>query len=181
MTILANPIGEMNLPTDKLPYLFRTGMRAMKWEDKWMVCKKTLDALHSDLGGIKDHWAEVQLVPTGSKYTSKKDQKMYDEMTFKFIRIFKTEDECIQAYRAVMPKAAPASADDIPFDAKPNAVNNDREVALKFLKVLVPQWCKDGLDPDKVRAGLAANPVLAKHFTPDSPEVMELMMSTVKA
>jgi hypothetical protein len=175
VTVLARPIGEMNIETDKLPRVLREGLRDLKWGESWKITRKSLEDLHFDLASVNGKFAEVQTVANGRKYTSKTNGNQYDELTLKFIKVFASEDDCVAAYRKATIADAPPAAAPTP------APDNGREVALKFLKVMVPMWCKDGLDPDKVRNGLAANPVLAKYFTPDSEEVVTLMMATVKA
>jgi hypothetical protein len=126
-------------------------------------------------------WAKVEIVPTGRKYTNRSGEEK-EATTFKFAALYPDEAAARAAYlaggQATEPTPASTPSTPAPTNGAPATTNpKERETALAFLKVLVPQW---GMDFDKVAAGIASNPVIARHFTVQSPEVVELMAALAK-
>lgn len=120
-------------------------------------------------------WARVEIVPTGRKYKNQAGEDK-DATTFKFAALYPDEAAARAAYAAGgQPDGATPAAAAAPANGSSNA--KERETAYAFLKVLVPQW---GADLDKVAAGIAANPVIARHFSIQSPEVIELVAAQAK-
>ena len=138
----------------------------------WPSAKVLGLASARDLNG---KWAKVELTPTGDTYKNKQGDTK-ERTTFKFQAFYPDEAACRAAYAAGNSQAAPATA-------APSAPSNgadtskERETALQFLKVLMPKWLNGTMDLDKVKAGIAANPVIARHFDANSPEVVELMLA----
>jgi hypothetical protein len=128
---------------------------------------------------LNGKWAKVEMVPSGRKY-EKKDRntgrttgEMVEETTFKFLAFYKDEAEARAAYlggasqpEATAPTTAPASANSA-----------ERATALAFLKALLPKWAPTGQEMAAVEKGIAANPVLARHFNIQSPEVIDLLVA----
>ncbi len=131
-----------------------------------------------DLNG---KWAKVEIVPTGRKYKNAAGEEK-DATTFKIAALYTDEAAARAAYQAggATADAAPAASAPAPAATNGNGSAKERQTALAFLKVLVPQWTKDGVVLDKVAAGIAANPVIARHFNIDSPEVVELVAAQSK-
>lgn len=154
--------------------------RMVAQSDEWV--KIVLPSLKAcgvlSLANLNAKYALVHFEPTGRKYTDKYgEEKM--ATTFKFLKVFGTEAELRAAVNGGQPAPTVAPA---PAPAQGgNGGNQQRDVALKFLPTMIKTWCKDGLDPEKVRAGLAGNPIFSKHFTVDSPEVVAEMMKQVPA
>lgn len=131
---------------------------------------------------LNGRWAKVEVVPTGRKYTNRAGENK-DATTFKFVALYADEAAARAAYQAggAQPVeeehvAEPATAATAPATAN----GQERQTALEFLKVLVPQWCSKGIDTTAVATGIAANPVIARHFTAQSPEVIQLMAACAK-
>jgi hypothetical protein len=126
-----------------------------------------------DLNG---KWAKVELAPTGDTYKNKQGDTK-ERTTFKFLAFYADEAACRAAYGAggnAQATAAPATAPASPVNGADTS--KERETALQFLKVLMPKWLNGTMDLDKVKAGIAANPVIARHFDANSPEVIQLMV-----
>lgn len=121
-------------------------------------------------------WAKVEIVGTGRKYTNKQGEEK-EGTTFKFVALYPDENAARAAYQAGGQASEATPTQPAAPAAGSNGNSKERETALAFLKVLVPQW---GLDLDKVAAGIANNPVIARHFTAQSPEVIQLMAELAK-
>jgi hypothetical protein len=130
-------------------------------------------------------WVRVQLVGTGRTYTNQAGETK-EATTFKFLAIYPDQATCQAAY---LNQGAPATAVPDPGNgtapmlvkppesrqapAMPPPQNGkERETALKFVQALVRQV--NG-DEDQLANRLAKMPLIAKHFTIQSPEVMNLL------
>jgi pyruvate/2-oxoglutarate dehydrogenase complex dihydrolipoamide acyltransferase (E2) component len=129
-----------------------------------------------DLKSLNNSFVHAQLVATGQKYTNKNGEER-DSTTFKFLKIFKDEAECRGASQtgATAPAANPA-----PAAAASDNGNKERETALKFLTPYVRNAVRaGGGDLEKIQASLgtaiAGQALLAKYFTIDSEEVVDLI------
>lgn len=138
------------------------------------------------LASIRDldgKWVAMQQVPSGRKYRNKSGEEK-EATTFKFLAVYDSEAACIAAFRAARNGTPPADAlpeDEIPFmgDGNGNGHNGqpapdspERQTALAFLKVLVQQH---GGNRDALATAIASMPMIAKHFTIDSPETQALL------
>jgi hypothetical protein len=128
-----------------------------------------------DLNG---KWAKVEIVETGRTYESKRGETQ-KETTFRFAALYDTAAEATAAYLADGGKAPaaheddPAMAVDMGHGAGTNGNGNaERETAKAFLQALVKQA---GGDKGKLAASIAQMPMIAKYFTADSPEVVQMM------
>lgn len=128
---------------------------------------------------LNGKWAKVEMVPSGRKYekkdrnTGKPTGEMAEETTFKFLAFYKDEAECRAAFLGGNPPADTAT----PTAAPVSANSAERATALAFLKALLPKWAPTGQELDAVEKGIAANPVLARHFNVQSPEVIDLLVA----
>lgn len=139
------------------------------------IVKPSLRDLGVDLRSIHGKWAQVVLAPTGRTYTAKDgSEKM--TTTFRFVAVYDTEEACQAASDAFFASSADGgqSATDANTGAQaPTAASGpERETALKFLPAL---WNAAGKDPGKFADLIAANSLVAKYFTLNSPEVIALV------
>ena len=162
------------IPPAELNLQFSLERRMVAQSNEWakIVWPSLKDAGLLDLRQLNGKYVKVAMAPTGRKYKTEQGEEK-EATTFKFLAIYQNE----AAMLAAMHNGATAA----PAPTATPAADKNREVALKFLPTMIKQWCAGGLDPEKVRAGLAGNPLLAKYFTVDSPEVVQLMMSCVQA
>lgn len=168
------------LPLDSNKSLER---RMVAQSDEWVkiVLPSLKDCGILDLRTLNGKYVRVKFEKTGRKYADKTTGEEKEATTFKFIAIYNTEAELQAANGGAAPAQSTAPAAAASPAQGGNGGNAQRDVALKFLPTMVKSWCSQGLDPEKVRAGLAANPLLSKHFTIDSPEVVAEMMKQVPA
>jgi hypothetical protein len=141
--------------------------------------KITLPSIKSvgitQLPQLNGKWATAQMKGTGRKWTDKNGEEK--EMTaIEFLTISDTEP-------GSNGKSAPAATQTpTPAPAAAQSNGNAQATALKFLAVYVNNAMrKAGGDIDKARTELtpmiASQQLLAKYFTVDSPEVLDLMAS----
>lgn len=136
------------------------------------------------LASVRDldgKWVAMTQVPTGRKYRNRNGEEK-DATTFKFLSLYDSEAACIAAFNGARNGTPPADAlpeDEMPFMGDGNGHNGqpapdspERQTALAFLKVLVQQH---GADTAALGAAIASMPMIAKHFTIDSPETQALL------
>lgn len=138
------------------------------------IIKPSLKTLNLDLKSVNGRFVQVQLVPTGRKYTNSNGEEK-ETTAFRFIAAYPGLDECLAAAAEfytqphaggtpIAPPVAPAAP------ASPN--DKERETALRFLPAL---WTSSSKDVSEFAKKLAGNPLTSKYFTLDSPEVIQLI------
>lgn len=142
------------------------------------IIKPSLRSLNTDLRGVNRKWAQVEMVSTGRKYTNANGEEKVGT-TIKFIAVYNTEQECAEAAKKFFAdrKAgdstpAPTAAAQPQQTAMPSGANPERDIALKFLPAL---WAAAGKDVTKLATLIQRNPLVAKYFGIDSPEVVKLI------
>lgn len=174
---------EMNLKNMPLREMIAEGS---EWAGTVLPTIKKLGITNPrDLDG---KWVSCKFVTTGRSYTDKNTGEMKQATTFAFTGIFADETACRLAYQAANParttQQAPAQA-QAPWTPAPapvssqaamptNGSNPEKDVAWKFAQVFVKQ--ANG-DPDALSKLLAANPVVSKYYTINSPEIMNMLMA----
>lgn len=151
-----------------------------EWVDIVLPSAKALGL--PDLQTLNNAWVKAEMVDTGRTYQNSVGETKH-ATTFKFTAVYPNEQACRAAYTARRNGgAAPAPA--APSEAQPppagNGENKERETALKFAKVYVQNaWRNSGKDLAKAQEllgpMLAQQPLISKHFTVDSPEILELL------
>ena len=141
---------------------------------------------------LQDKWVRLTFQPVGRTYTkidpNTGETVTRDATTFKFLALYPNEEACRAAYHAergqgqepaqVQAQTVTQTAQAAQNGTNGNGANGngngskERETALKFVKALVTQTAGNR---DELAKRIAAMPMLAKHFTVDSPEVFELM------
>lgn len=141
----------------------------------------SLKALGTDLRTVNGKYVQVQLVPTGRKYTKKTEQpdgtvteEEKEETTFKFVAVYDSLEACTDASNALYHNNG-ASTEAAPAPAQPQSNGKTQMTRQAAAGFLLPMWTAAGKDRDKFLATIAANPMLADHFTADSPEVLALI------
>lgn len=140
----------------------------------------------TDLKDVNGKFACVELVPTGEKYTSKKDGLEKEKTTYKFLKLFADQAACQADFHQVNGGASAPAAPAAAAPTNGGNGNKEKETAEKFLKVFVENAMRSaGGDLDKASKDLseklAAQPLVSKYFTADSPEVINLMMAAATA
>jgi hypothetical protein len=181
MTLSALP--EMNL---QYPDLIREPI-AQGWGEWGEITLPSIrDCGITQLTDLNGKWVKLELAPTGRKYTNQAGEQK-DATCFKLVQVFADEATCRGNFQATRKGGTPAAQQTPPWTAPADATpasngNKERETALKFLPTYVVNAVRaSGKDLEKARAALApmlaGQPLLAKHFTVDSQEVVDLMVA----
>ncbi len=134
---------------------------------------------------INSKWVKVQTVPVTDKagnpvtYTDS-NGVVKEKTTIKFLAVFQNEEACRADY---LTNSGKAPQQDTQYAEAGNGSggngNKERETALKFLKVYVENACRGQSDLNVIRNTLALNiaqqALIAKYFTVDSPETVQLI------
>lgn len=152
------------LPASGLQFPLERGMIAESRE--WAgILLPSLKALGVSPREVNGQWAQVELAPTGRKYTNANGEEKV-ATTIKFLALYESEEECQEAADALFGGGNGANSGN-PGNGQSDP---ERAVAEQFLPVLVKQ-AEDRAELTKI---LAANPIVGKYFTVDSPEVVNL-------
>jgi hypothetical protein len=127
---------------------------------------------------INGKYARVQRVPSGKTYDKKDSSgnptgEKRDEMTFKFLEFFNSEDECRAAYVAAGGVATPK------VNNPTTPTDGQRAISLKFLETIITNVLAN--NPADKRAAVdtaiktCGYPPITTVFTIDSPEVAALI------
>ena len=131
---------------------------------------------------LNGKWAKLTLQGTGETYTTKRGETQ-ERKAFVFEAIYQTAQEATAAYHADTGgghEDNPAGDVDMShgaggpvtnISANGNGNDTERETAKAFLQALVKQ---SGGDKSRLAASIAQIPMIAKYFTADSPEVVEM-------
>jgi hypothetical protein len=139
----------------------------------------------TSLQALNGQWVRCEMVPTGRKYTNQNGDER-DATTFKFL-VYASEAECRAAWQGAKGGNGSSPAPQQSTTTANNGNGNgaqERDTALKFLKPYVQNACNQA-SGDLVKAQqvlapmLAGQKLLAKYFTVDSPEVMQLLAECV--
>lgn len=158
--------------------------------DEWnKITLASINALGiTDVRTLNGKWARIEKV-NGKPYYEKVNGKYrkFDEFgkpvepkgyerIFKFIALYNNEDECRAAYFANGGKTVEASAQ---ANQVINGEETDRMTAIAFMNALVPNACKGKANMGEaiiaVKAMIESNPIISKHFSENSPEVIDLI------
>lgn len=140
-----------------------------EWAGTVLPSIKALNMTPRELHG---KWVLYELVKTGS-YVKNGEQK--DLTTPKFLAVYNTEEE---AEQAMIAKFNNADADEDVMvntnteaqEVGTNGNGNEKATALAFLPAVV----NNAATIEALEKTINSNPILSKHFTIASPEVIEL-------
>jgi hypothetical protein len=150
-----------------------------EWKDVTLPSLRDIGFL--DASQLNGKHAKIELVPTGRKYTNSNGEEK-EASAVKFVAVYDTREACLAAMNGDNP-AAPTPVAAAPSNGNGN--NTEQVTALKFAKAFVTNAMRQaGGDLDKARTILApmmANqPVISKHYTVDSPEILEMLAGEIK-
>lgn len=152
---------------------------------EWVkIVLPSIAALNLTPRTMNNRWVKMAIVPTGRKYIDPKSNEEREATTVKFVAVYPDESACQAAADAAYAgrhdepafidpatgeimtaaSAAPAAA----------AVNFKLETARTFLK---PLWTASGQDVEKFAGLIASNPLVAAHFTINSPDVLNIIQA----
>jgi hypothetical protein len=164
--ITIDALAEMNITNDNI--LKRSTLATSK--DWRTIIKPSLDALgYFDARQIINKWVKVQTVNTGRTYF--KDGVEKHETTFQFVEVFADEAACRADYLS-----ANSDKDNGNEKVEDRVLDKEREAAWAFAKAALKSKTAGCTSLEEVMAkvpeALAMYPQVAKHFSPDSPEVI---------
>lgn len=158
-------------PLSSNPKQFTSERRVIAESREWAgIILPSIKALGLSTREIHNRWVRYEMVGTGRKYTDKNGAEK-ESTTFKFLAVYGSEEDAEKAAWE-MYTGGNGSTSEPEADTKPN--NAERETALKFLPGLVAM--SKG-DTTQLATLLSQQPLIAKYFTVDSPEVQELLVT----
>lgn len=168
LTFMINPISESGLTK-----LITRTVLAKSWTEwgtiVWPSLRDACGVTEND--SIDGKFVKAETVKNGSKYTDSKTGEVKERTTFKFHKIFNTQEECVADYLGSNPE--PVLDEDDPMAISMAPVNNQElETAKMFLPALVKQA---GGKKEILTTLLAGMPMVSKYFNVDSPEVKQLL------
>lgn len=138
------------------------------------VVKPSLKALGVDLRGLSGKYVQVQMIPFGGSYVNKQGETK-DRSTLKFIAVYPDEDACKMAMGVFWSQhgqhEAEATSQPAPAAATTTANPAQKALAAKFLPGL---WKASGGDLAKMEALIKSQPMVSKHFSMESQEVIDV-------
>lgn len=178
--IVIIPLAEQNISYDVNRSMIA---ESREWAGIVLPSIKALGLSARELNG---KWARIRTKETGSTYVNSNGETR-ERTTFEFMAVYNSEDECRTAYQAFAAGAGTQPATNSAPAAQPtngngngnSNGNKERETALKFLRVIVENAVRGQTDLNVINNTVAANisnmPMVAKYFTADSPETMNLI------
>jgi len=151
--------------------------RLVPFDNGWAkIIKPSLARLGVSLPMINGAWAHIQMTPEGRKYTNRNGEEK-ESTTIEFLGFFDTKELAQTAADAHFSEfnGGNGSLTDSPTTYAPNGQsgsNSERDVAQRFLPVLGTQAKGD---PAELAKLIAANPIVSKYFSINSPEVISLL------
>lgn len=126
---------------------------------------------------LNGKWVKLHFKPTSRKYTNSNGEER-ENTTFEFLALFPDEIAC-RADFAGGPSTNGSSSASVTIDPG----DKEKQTAFAFLKVIVEKAAKGKTDLEAIRAEIAktivAYPMVAKVFTVDSPETVQLIMDNM--
>jgi len=183
------PLPEQNITNTKSCEDHHTA-ESLDWAN---ITLKSVKALGIDkvqeINGKYAHVVRVEGRPYWEKDTPKSDMRIDPatkdyivapkgfERHFKFVALYDTEAACRDAYLAAGGKSVQSV--NVPLDVS----DTEKQTAMAFLKVIVGNAAKASANVEAakiaVTLALVGYPSVAKYFTADSPEVLDLITATL--
>ena len=176
------PLPEMNISYDVSRNMLA---KSREWAG---IVLPSIKNLGISAQGLNNQWVHLRTKSTGSTYTNKNGETR-ERTTFEFVALFQDEATCRAAYNSAAADGPAPVQQPAPAAAPPNGNGNgagsqkEKDAALKFLKVIVENAARGQTDLGIIQATVAANIAnmapIAKFFTGDSPETMQLIMEAM--
>jgi hypothetical protein len=152
-----------------------------EWKDVTWPSLRALGVM--DVSTLIGKFGKIEMVPTGRKYTNQNGEEK-EASAMKFLAIYDDYQQCLAAANGALPQsqqtqpAMPSNGSNV----NQATTNTDRETALKFAELVYVKNAVKGAngDLDKAREALApilaGQKLIAKYFTVDSPEIVDLLI-----
>lgn len=167
------PIAEQNAK-----YVFRSMIQQSK---EWEMIQKSIKSLGVAPSEIDQKYVRIAFEPTGETFTNANGNTK-NQTRIKFLKVFKSQAECIADYGAVnMGDVAPATDDSA---GVPAAGKNEFGAAKKLLEFSIRSALKAVNTQEEMKAlvllKIKASPVMAQFFNADSPELDDMIAAAMK-
>ena len=126
---------------------------------------------------VKDHWCKVEQVQ-GTRPRDKNNPDKGCWNTLKFLAIYRSEEDCLQAMALDNGEGPEIPADPVPSMLKKNSKKaQQREAALKFVEVALGTYKGMKLDEikDALNKFIEASPTVKPYLSIDDPDVAEMI------
>jgi len=149
---------------------------------EWEMIQKSIKDLGAAPSEIDQKYVRIAFEPTGKTYTNTNGDTK-NETFVKFLKVFKSEAECIADYGATnMGDVAVTVTDD--NAGVPAAGAKEFEAAKKLLEASLRGAVKVVSTPEEAKAlvlvKIKASPVMARFFNADSPELDDMIAAALK-
>ncbi len=179
--IIIHPLTDMGLTFDLARNMIA---ESREWASFVLPSIRDLGVSPKEING---KWVKVQTVPVTDKasnpvtYTDS-NGAVKEKTTIKFLAVFPNEEACRADYLANSGKVPQPDTQYAGGNGNSNG-NQERDTALKFLKVYVENACRGQSDLQAIRSQLATQlaqqPLISKYFTVDSPEVVQMIANNM--
>lgn len=143
------------------------------WSKEWKdYTLPSLRQLGADLRTLKGRYAQVKRQSTGETYTNKSGE-VKDKSALVFLAFYPDAEAMQAAAEAFYTSRKTETPAPVPGPVADPTDSGERAFALDTLNAL---WKFCNQDEDKFLAALQQNPMVMKHFPPDSKEVQNLVL-----
>jgi len=152
---------------------------------EWEMIQKSIKDLGAAPSEIDQKYVRIAFEPTGKTYTNTNGDTK-NETFVKFLKVFKSEAECIADYGATTMGDVPVTVTEPQEIASgvPAAGAKEFEAAKKLLEASLRGVVKVVSTPEEAKAlalvKIKASPVMSRFFTEDSPELDDMIAAALK-
>jgi len=148
----------------------------------WEMTQKSIKDLGAAPSEINQKYVRIAFEPTGKTYTNTNGDTK-NETFVKFLKVFKSEAECVADYGATNMGDVPVTVTDDNAGV-PAAGAKEFEAAKKLLEASLRGVVKVVSTPEEAKAltlvKIKASPVMSRFFTEDSAELDDMIAAALK-
>lgn len=149
---------------------------------EWEMIQKSIKDLGAAPSEIDQKYVRIAFEPTGETYNNANGETK-NKTFIKFLKVFKSEAECIADYGATTMGDVPITVTDDNAGV-PAAGAKEFEAAKKLLEASLRGVVKVVSTPEEAKAltlvKIKASPVMSRFFTEDSPELDDMIAAALK-
>ena len=149
---------------------------------EWEMIQKSIKDLGAAPSEIDQKYVRIAFEPTGETYNNANGETK-NKTFIKFLKVFKSEAECIADYGATTMGDVPVTVTDNNAGV-PAAGAKEFEAAKKLLEASLRGVVKVVSTPEEAKAlvlvKIKASPVMSRFFTEASPELDDMIAAALK-
>jgi len=149
---------------------------------EWEMIQKSIKDLGAAPSEIDQKYVRIAFEPTGETYNNSNGETK-NKTFIKFLKVFKSEAECIADYGATTMGDVPVTVTDNNAGV-PAAGAKEFEAAKKLLEASLRGVVKVVSTPEEAKAlvlvKIKASPVMSRFFTEDSAELDDMIAAALK-